>query len=278
MRVRWEFFFECTGIRFERVHTFEAKVSEEHSKLFDLPVREFTALITVEPDEESYNPSIEQTGRLKITLPGTKEQTKNFAYWLSQQVGRQITFAQGEVKVVYGLVMGEHLPDTPAEAEQVREEPYFAEMRLVEVRPTPSFDGSSLQKLATSPLVQQFNSANRAENPIDRFLGLFRILEDLYGPAAKKVTLAEALKASAELFQIAQKHLHVTEDGVERSLTQDDFSGLVDRLVHARHECAHLRSSKGFGVTHGDPRVRTEIEPLTGPLRNLAYEAIQTRL
>jgi len=278
MRVRWEFFFECTGIRFERVYKYKAEISEGHSKPFDLPVKEFTAQITIEPDEESYNPTVEQTGQLKITLPGTKEQTKNFAYWLSRQIGRQISFSQGEMKVVYGLITGEHLPDTSAEEEQVREGPYFAEMNLVEVLPTPSFDGSSLEKLATSPLVEQFNAADRAKNPIDRFLGLFRILEDLYGPTSKKVTLGESLKASADLFQIAQKHLHVAENGAERQLTQDDFSGLVDRLVRARHECAHLRSSKGFGVTHGDPRVMTEIEPLTGPLRDLAYEAIQTRL
>lgn len=278
MRVRWEFFFECTGIRFERVHKFEAEVSEEHSKRFDLPVREFTALITIEPDEKSYNPAIEQTGLLKITLPGNSEQTKEFAYWLSRQVARQITFSQGEVKVVYGLVTGEHLPDTPEEEEQLAEGAYFYEAHLVEVLPTPSFDGASLEKLATSPLIEQFNAANRAKNPIDRFLGLFRILEDLYGPTSKKVTLGESLKASADLLQIAQKHLHVTEDEAERPLTQDDFSGLVDRLVRARNECAHLRSSKGFGVTHGDPRVTTEIEPLTGPLRDLTYEAIQTRL
>jgi hypothetical protein len=278
MRVRWEFFIECTGIRFERVHKFEAEISEKHSKPFGLPVQEFTALITIEPDEKSYNPAIEQTGLLKITLPGNNEQTKDFAYWLSRQVARQITFSQGEVKVVYGLVTGEHLPDTLEEAEQLAEGPYFYEARLVEVLPTPSFDGSSLEKLATHPLIEQFNAANKAKNPIDRFLGLFRILEDLYGPTAKKVTLAEALKASAELLQIAQKHLHVAEDGNERPLTHDDFTGLVDSLVHARHECAHLRSSKGFGVTHGDPRVTTEIEPLTGPLRDLTYEAIQMRL
>jgi hypothetical protein len=169
------------------------------------------------------------------------------------------------------------LPDTPEEEGQMAEGPYFAEARLVEVLPTPSFDGASLQKLATSPLVEQFNAANRAKNPIDRFLGLFKILEDLYGPTARNVKLAEALRSSAELLRIAQKHLRVAEDGVERPLTQDDFSGLVDRLVRARHECAHLRSSKGFGVTHGDPRVTTEIEPLTGPLRDLMYEAIQTR-
>jgi len=278
MRARWEFFFECTGIRFERVHKFEAKILEEHAKAFGLPVQEFDVLITIEPDEKSYNPTIEQTGRLKLILPGDKEQTKNLAFWLAQQTARQITFSQGEVKVVYGLITGEHLPDTPEEAEQLGDTPYFAEAHLVEIIPTPTFDGASLQKLANNPLIEQFNAANRAKNPIDRFLGLFRILEDLYGPTNKKATLAEALKASTELLQIVQMHLHFTENGNTRQLTQADFSQFVDKMVHARHECAHLRSSKGFGITHGNPRVTAEVEPLIGPLSELTYEAIQRRL
>ena len=92
------------------------------------------------------------------------------------------------------------------------------------------------------------------------------------------MTLAEALKASGELFQIAQKHLHVTEDGRDRPLAKADFDGLVEKLVRTRHECAHLRSSKGFGITHGDPRVTAEVEPLIGALHGLTSEAIQMRL
>src|SRR3712207_8526982 len=47
---------------------------------------------------------------------------------------------------------------TPEEEEQVREEPYFAEARLVEILPTPSFDGSSLQKLTASPRSEEHTS------------------------------------------------------------------------------------------------------------------------
>lgn len=71
---------------------------------------------------------------------------------------------------------------------------------------------------------------------------------------------------------------HITEDDVARRLTKDDFDQLVDKLVKTRHQCAHLRSSKGFGITHGHPRVYTEVEPLINTLRGLAYEAIQMRL
>jgi len=70
----------------------------------------------------------------------------------------------------------------------------------------------------------------------------------------------------------------MTEKGTDRTLNQADYFQLVDKLVKARHECAHLRSQKNFGITHGHPRVNADIEPLIGPLRELAFHAIQDRL
>jgi len=115
--------------------------------------------------------------------------------------------------------------------------------------------------------VEQFNAAKNAKNPVDQFLGFFKVLEDLYGPASEKVTLATALKNSTELLQITQKHLHLTENGRNKDLTENDFFVLVDKLVKTRHQCAHLRSSKGFGIPHGHPRVTAEVEPLINPVR-----------
>jgi hypothetical protein len=116
----------------------------------------------------------------------------------------------------------------------------------------------------------------RAPNPIDRFLGFFKILEDLYGPTKKKGNLAKALKASDELFRIAQKQIHIQEN-TRTTLRPEDFVRLVNKFVKTRHECAHLRSKKGFGITHGDPRVRKEVEPLANMVREVAYEAIKLR-
>jgi len=188
-----------------------------------------------------------------------------------------VTFLQGELKINYGLVMGQLLPDTPEEVAQLGDRPYFATARLVEMRPPPTFDGSEFDILSTSPLIKQFNAAVSATNPIDKFLGLFKILEDLYGPSSKKITLAEALKASNDLLQISQKNFHKTENGIDRPMTQDDFNELIDNLVKTRHECAHLRSSKNFGITHGHPRTSSEVEPLNVLLRDLAHEAIRLR-
>lgn len=278
MKSQWEFFFESTGVRFERVHKFNAQIMKEHAVAFGLPAQEFNAEIRIEPDESSYNPAAEQTGKVKIVLPGNKEQTRNLALWFSRRVGQQISFSQGEMKILYGLILGEHLPDTAEEATQLGDTPFFAEAHLVEALPTPAFDGAALGKVSAHPLIEQFNAANKADNPIDRFLGLFRILEDLYGPTSKTVTLAAALKASNELFLIAKKHIEMTANNKPSELNQNDFNEIVSKLVKTRHQCAHLRSSKGFGITHGDPRARAEVEPLANLLRLLTSDAIQERL
>jgi hypothetical protein len=277
MRARWDFFIDCVGIRFERTHKYKAQMTEQHARTFGLPNVAFEALIVIVPDDESKNPLIEQTGKLKITLPGNNEQTRNLAFWLAEKVAHQVTFAQGKVKINYGMVLGEHLPDTPEDESQINDTPFFGNVQLIEVLPTPTFDGSSIKAVSSNPLIQQFNDADHAKNPIDRYMGLFKILEDLYGPTSGKITLADALKSSRQLGGFAQQHLHMSENEKDRALNQTDYFQLVDKLVKARHECAHLRSQKNFGVTHGHPRVSAEIEPLIGPLRELAYYAIQNR-
>lgn len=278
MKVRWDFHFDCMGVRFERTHRYEALISKEDAAAFGLPAVAFTGLIGIEPDETSKDPLAEQTGKLRITLPGRQDGTQSLAYWMAQHVTEQVTFSQGKMKINWGLVLGELLPDTPEEVEQLGEERYFAKAQLIEMIPPPTFEGSTLQKVSSSPLMKQFNAADSATNPIDRFLGLFKILEDLYGPTSGKVKIADSLKASAELFQLAHRHLHITKNGIDSQFTQSDFNQLIDKLVRMRHECAHLRSAKDFGITHGASRVTTDVQPLIPLLRSLTFEAVGMRL
>ena len=108
MRARWEFYLDCTGVRFERVHNFEAEISEEHGVAFGLPKQAFKTMISIIPDEECRDPLCEQTGKLTVTLPGDNEKTKKLASWLAGQVVQEITFAQGEVRKNYNCCCGKH--------------------------------------------------------------------------------------------------------------------------------------------------------------------------
>jgi len=177
------------------------------------------------------------------------------------------------MRILYGLVKGEFVPETAAEIEKLGEKKYFARVQLVEVLPVPEFDGSILGKLSSSPLIEQYNVADRAQSQIDRFLGLFKILEDCYGPKNSHFKLADALKTSQELFTLASNlRIRDKNTGVVTDLSdKKSYDELMVKLVKMRHECAHLSRSKNFGITHGDFRIKSWLEPLLPALRALAF-------
>jgi hypothetical protein len=282
MKSQWNFYFESKGFRFDRTHKYEGEIGAEQAEAFGFPPENFTFQMIIEPDEKPRFDWMQQTGTLKVILPGDMDQTKDLAHWIAVHSSEQVSFSNGELKLLGGLITGEYLPETPEEEKQLGENRYFATVHLVEAVPPDTFDGSSLQNIAGSSaigvVIRQYNAALKANNPIDKFLGLFRIIEDFYGPKSKKKILAEALKESTELQAIAQQHLKFSEEDNLRELEDGDYFKLVDDLVRIRHNCAHLRTSKGFGIPHGDRRVKDEIEPLIEPLRVLAFEAIHLKM
>jgi hypothetical protein len=92
MRSRWQFYFETEGIRFERIHEFEAEVSEADAVAFGFPAVAFKAILRIEPENENVNPVAEQTGKVHIIVPGNSRQTKQLAFWIVENAAQQITF------------------------------------------------------------------------------------------------------------------------------------------------------------------------------------------
>jgi hypothetical protein len=282
MKSKWVFRFECKRFRFDGIQKFGGYLDREAIVSSDLSPENPDFLLSIEPDTETKLPWAEQTGKLNIVLSGDMEQTKEMVYWLADHASEYISFFNGELKVSYGYVAGEYLPETLEEEEQLGERRHFRIVHLAQYPPPHTFDGSSFQRMtidsAVNPKLQQFNAALNANNPIDQFLGLFRIIEDFYDASSTDKKLANRLKASSELIGIACKYLKVTENDVSRPLTKDDSFRLIDELVSIRHQCAHLRTSVGFGIPHGDPKVGEKVLPLIMPLRRLAFEAIRIRL
>jgi hypothetical protein len=273
MRVRWQFYFWYEDFKFERTHTFGMQITKEHAEAFGLPAEGFEAKVTIEADEEKHG-HVKQRGIINIYLPGYPEQTKDLAYSLAINFAEHITFSIGKIKLDGSFISNELLPETPEEEEAVGEKRFGMTVQIKEVPERVAFDSASLQRLTNNPLIKQFNQANDAASPIDRFIGLFKILEDLYGGHPIK----PALKAAAELKQIALEHLQIEDGGSPRQITEAEFEELIDKLANTRHECAHLRSSTGFGITYGDARVQSDVEPLIGALETLAYEAVKKRI
>ena len=281
MKVRWDFYFETSDFKFGRVHKYRGEITDVHAAAFGVSSQgEF--LLTFEPDAECKFPPAEQSGMLRLLLPGRQEETEKLALWLVHNVAEQISFHHGHLKVHGGLVTGEHLPETPEEEEELGEGRYFANAHLEEVLPTPTFEGGSLRIVTGDPEInqamRQHNAALRSVNPVDRYLGLFRVLEDLLASESKNRKLAAALKASRTLYDVGYAELTKAVGDSRRQLTRDEFNALVDQLVEVRDHCAHLRTKQGLGIPHGDPRVSSEIEPLLEPLRTLCYGVVQQKL
>lgn len=280
MKSQWNFYFESKGFRFQQVHGFIATFGKEQAEQLGYPAEGFDVLITVEPDAEPRFSWAQQTGTLRIVIPGDQNQTTDLAYYLADHVSEYISFTNGELRLLGGLVSGEYLAETPEEKVQLGENRYFYIMHVTEWKPPETFQVSALEKIplgpSNIPVMRQYNAAVRANNPIDQFLGLFKIIEDFYGTSKKSI--AVTLKASTELFAIACRELTYNQGDQERTPTQSDYDWLIDALVNTRHNCAHLRRSDDFGISHGDAKVKTEVEPLIEPLKGLVIGAINLKM
>jgi hypothetical protein len=174
-----------------------------------------------------------------------------------------------------GLVSNQLLPETPEEEAEVGDGPCSLFLRLRTVPEKTPFDGGLLEKVTNNALLRQFNAANDAKNPIDRFIGLFKILEDLYGGRPIKKALCD----SKELREIALDCLKTSHGGdTTVQITVPEFEKLLAEFVSTRHQCAHLRSSVGFGISYSDIRVQGTVVPLLNPLEALARAAVQKKL
>ena len=272
MEVRWQFYFEYEELKFEKPLHYLVPISMVHAEAFGLPLSEFEAEVTIEGAEEKHD-SVTQLGKIYIQLPGNGGQTEGLAYSLVNSVAQQINFLQGRIKIDYGFVSNELLPETPEEKEEVGDNRFSMTVQLKPVPDRVPFDSSAIKKVTNNPLLQQFNDASNAQSPIDQFIGFFKILEGFFGGHPIK----PSLKNSTALRQLAFEHLEIQDCGAIRRISQAEFEKLVDDLADTRHQCAHLRDS-GFGLTYGDHRVQTQVIPLLAPLKILARETIRERI
>lgn len=273
MKVKWQFFFEYEDLKFENAHNFVVPVSKEGAEAFGLPPHEFEAAVTIEPRQQR-PASIKQTGTVHITLPGRGEETEDLACSIAGSLAEHVTFTQGRMTINRGLISNQLLPETPEEEAEVGHGPCSLFLRLRTVPERTPFDGSLLEKVTNNALLRQFNAANDARSPIDRFIGLFKILEDLYGGWPIKKALCD----SKELWEIARGCLKTSKANSMVKISVAEFEQLIDEFVNTRHQCAHLRSAVGFGISYSDIKVQSTVVPLLNPLEALARAAVRKKL
>lgn len=271
MKCRWEFPFDCEDVIFDGPVEYYAECSQEDWEKIGL--RESTIRITIEPTPGEPN-ARKQRGTMNVFLTGTCEATGKVASHVVRLLAQQLAFLYPKFKVHGYYEVCERIPETPEEEESIKEGVYMMTLRLITVPERQPFQPVSFETAKYSALIDQFHAANAAKSPVDQFIGHFKIIEDLYGPV-KNETLAPYLKQSSALYELAKRTLKVADENGGRAPTKTEFDKLIDGFVRVRHECAHLRSRKNFGIGYADPRVKTEVEPSVEILTQLTRAAVQ---
>lgn len=276
MKTKWQFFFETSDFIFEKEHKFRGSISKgavSKAGVNDDEKIEFEMIIA--PDKEQKLLNAEQTGIMYLTIPYNYEEGKEIVKGIAYLLLQRISFDFGEMKLHMGMIMCERLPETPEEVELVGDKPFAAEMTVEEVVPPPTFDAKKLSDQSSinmdTRLVVQHNAARKSKNPIEKFLGFFKILETIYGPHSNKVSLKDAFLESKPFNDLFNKVFRY--ESAERY--EQEFVSFTDNIVKVRHRCAHMRLKKDFGYWANDPKVKEEIEPCLGALEALTYYAIR---
>jgi hypothetical protein len=266
LKTRWEFQFVAHNIVFERDHLFRGQTNIKGNDLdFELHLV---------PDFRSSAPV---RGQILVTMPGAPEDHEEVVHYVVRQACAQISFPHGRVEVRGGFISAERLPETPEEQKQVGDKPHLVRIRLREIQRNPAFDPMQLSMWRpdsrAAELLHQFNEARKKEDPIDSFLGFFKVIEKAYADQ-RGVGRLPALIQSRDLLE-AFNIVTDNKDGSKRSVDPNTFEGVMRDLVRIRDNCAHLRGKTGYRPF--DPRVATEVEPQLPVLAQLARHAVEAR-
>lgn len=253
MKAEWIFQFECV-MKVEREYLYEVNL------IPPVPIepgdnKVSTAVARIVPKATDVQAGVASRGELYIELPGDVEETKPLAIQLSRTISEQITFSQGRFKIDYALMCCKRIPETDEEESIVGDRPCWVNVYLQSVPEPPVFDpnvfsGSRITP-ETLPLMAQFNETTQDKSAVRQYLGYFRKIESVHHSPYPNISLQAALTQSDGLRQV---YSYFNSD--------EPYDDVIERMIKARHKCAHLKLARGFGFTPLDPAVETEVRPL----------------
>ena len=263
MKSEWKFPFRAKGFRMDKTKTFRCSLhSQDATSQYDGT----EIIVRVIPSfTDKGLPSESQSGLMEIQLPFDDDNAKELAQHCAWVLSQHLTYQLGEIIVFPSAYLKKMVPETEEEERFVADKPYSAGMHLVEHMSAPIFSGESFQSTATSPrqlqLIAQFNETSNSNSPIVLFLGYFRIVESVVLTGNPKGNLKAAMKCNKELKAWPGRG--------------SNFEKFVDKIVEARHRCAHLKLDNEFGYTPTDSRIHTELNPLIPALEDMARYCIK---
>ena len=282
MKTKWTFHFLTKEIVFEKELKYKGKLRfKGDTSNIKIPLQQdnYSKYILIDinivPDGKSVREEADQTGCLYLTLPLRHEDAEPLAYDLANRIAHRISFFnRGEFNLHLGLVFSESIPETSEEEKEIGDRPYSGVMHLEEIVEPSKFDSGAFVEKINAPLdndlITLHNIAKDSSNPIDKFMGFFKIIESYCIFKDKKQQLKKSLEENQKLFKI----FHSTFKFQTLEHAKDDFIKFVGAIVHARHHCAHLKENKKFGYVPFDPRIKDEIEPIIYQLEILTYKMI----
>lgn len=275
MKTEWQFHFETRDFIFEKKHTFDGKTNALAS-FNGKPVNseELPFVVRVSPDNSCKSTNAMQAGKLFITVPLSHEKSapviKDLAFFIAQR----ISFEYGSFNIQGGMIICKKIPETLEEEKEVGNKPYAIEVNLIEAISPPRFDSKNFENQSKKPLdmglVAQHNTTKNTPNPVDKFLGFFKILEKQFPPKNKNQSLKKCLESNIKLFKIYKSIFGFKSPEEARN----SFHSFIKSIVHARHRCAHLKAENSFGYDPIDPKIKDEVEPFLLPLEKLTYNTI----
>lgn len=275
MKTEWQFFFETKDLFFKKEHKYKCTANGDEIRS-DVVSGEFSFDLKITPDKECKNPQIDQTGQLRITLPLSYDDAKPIVHGLVHNITQKISFdSGGRFNIHGGMILGTHIPETAEEEKKLGEHRHFAEINMIEVLEPPEFNSDSLEEISKLPLdmglISQHNATKASKNPIEKFLGFFKIIESQFAKKNKNQNLRECLETNVNLLEIFKCTFKFETDENAHS----SYIEFIKNIVHTRHRCAHLRLSKNFGYVPTDHKIAKEVEPYIGALEILTHEIIR---
>lgn len=215
-------------------------------------------------------------GDVYITLPGDPDNSVFMARTLSHGLAEHLSFFYEDFKLAGGVESAERIPENDEEAKIIGEGKYWAQVHIEEVPSPVPFDRRILSLFPLSQefrrIIEQYNSAKKANNPIDHFLGMFKVIETQFHIGKR------ALSRNKDFCQLILKNIRrKRETGESTPIRDDELAHFVDILINIRNKCAHLREHNKFGYAPYDPEVFEEVRPYSGLMELLARESLMER-
>ena len=262
MKTVWTFYFKTHGFVFENDYKFKGNVLIKAKRQVDKKI-EFDLFIEPEKEKER-NIYFDQAGKISITIPFDKDESKKYIDLIIFQVSQKISYDFGNMEIDGGLVTGEQIPETEEEKEMLGDNTCFAEANIeILDKLTVSNPKIMNHNKKNIELMSQYNHATKLKSIIEKYTALFKVLENIYSKNVPRERIRSTLN-NDDLFEM-YREAFIESETVDRR----KYIEFVDKIVDIRHKCSHLKNQHQFGYLPYDKELETEVKPIIEKLQHL---------